>query len=149
MKLFSSSDKNNKSLHNTLHIVKGLGHTPMTDWVAILLIGICALVGIMIFTTVHYMSTSGFIENLPAQQSNTEAAQIKTKEEKLRDVIELYTKRQQVHKGLLGNSQSIVVKDVKVENATSTVTATSTKDQVNASRTNTTPVATSTPSASN
>jgi predicted PurR-regulated permease PerM len=134
MKLFSSANKNSTYLNNTLNTLKGLGHTPMLDWVAILLIGVCAFIGIIIFTMTHYLSTIGFIKNLPAQQSNTEAAQIKTKEEKLRDIIELYTNRQNMHNSLLENSELIITNDSKGENAASA--ATSTKDQANVQSTN-------------
>ncbi|MFM2383907.1 MAG: hypothetical protein RIQ72_479 [Candidatus Parcubacteria bacterium] len=124
MKLFHSTKKDNqKDLRASFDILRELGHTPMTDWVALLLIGIFAIVGIAFFTVLHYINSSAFIKELPSQDSNTEAAQIKTKEERLQDVIEIYTKKQKTHFELLGVTKSVVAKDTV---SASTTKATST-----------------------
>jgi predicted PurR-regulated permease PerM len=127
MKLFHSTKKDNqKDLQSSFDILRELGHTPMTDWVALLLISIFAIVGIAFFTFLHYINSNTFIEELPSQDPNTEAAQIKTKEERLQDVIEIYSKKQKTHLDLLGTTKSVVAKDTvsaSTTKATSTPTA--------------------------
>ncbi len=130
MKLFHSTKKDNqKDLHISFDILRELGHTPMTDWVALLLISIFGIFGIAFFTVLHYINSSAFIKELPSQDSNTEAAQIKTKEERLQDVIEIYTKKQKTHFDLLGVTKSVVAKDTvsaSITKATSTPLSTGT-----------------------
>lgn len=126
MKLFHSTKKDTqKDVRASFDILRELGHTPMTDWVALLLISILAIVGIAFFTVLHYINTSSFIKELPSQDSNTDAAQIKTKEERLQDVIEIYTKKQSAHLELLGVTKSTVAKDT-VSASTTKATSTST-----------------------
>jgi predicted PurR-regulated permease PerM len=155
MKLFHSTKTtkkdSKKDLRASFDILRELGHTPMTDWVALLLITIFGVIGIAFFTVLHYVNSSAFIRELPSQDSNMEAAQIKTKEERLQDVIEIYSKKQKAHFDLLGVTKSVVAKDIvsaSTTKATSTSVSTGTITGSSTSTPDATSLATSTESAS-
>jgi predicted PurR-regulated permease PerM len=127
MKLFHSTKKDTqKNIKASFDTVRELGHTPVTDWMAILLVCILVVLGIAIFTTSHYLQASTFIKELPTQNTNTDAAQIRTKEERLQDTLKMYTKKQEAHNDLLGITKSVVAKDILVATSTATSTAIST-----------------------
>lgn len=125
MKLFTSKNSSHKTKHMP-NILQGLGYTPMADWVMILLVSLCIMVIISAFSISRYFHVHSIIENLPEQNNSNNAGQIKTKEEKLKDLVDLYTKRKQRHLLLLGESKATVTQDVIESNSVATSTGTST-----------------------
>lgn len=112
------SEKNKKTLFK--NYLKKIGKNPEQDWVIIIFILVVLVFIGVTFSVVVYYKTGVFIKNALEQVKPSVKNIIKTKEEELREIINVYVTRSAVHNTILGQSNLLVEINVATTTATTT-----------------------------
>lgn len=110
-------------------ILGKVGKNPEQDWMLVLIICVTLVISVLVFLGLDFFKTQAFIKSGITSTDATGGVNVKTKEEELRDIIDVYVKKKQAHEALLGRSK------FEVEKAPATTTASTTASTV-ASSTN-------------
>ena len=99
------------------YLLSNIGKNPELDWVSVLIVFFGLCIGVIalsvgLFFQVHYFITHQLEDAHTPQISNT-----KTKEEELRELVQIYQEKKEKHQELLGTS------DIRVEQPVATSTA--------------------------
>lgn len=103
-----------------------LGKNSVQDWFVIVLIFSFLFLILIVFSVINFISIKSFIKDGPVTSDGVDKQKIKSKEEELRDIINIYVEKEKSHTSIFKNSKAEIEKPVATTTASTTGSVAST-----------------------
>lgn len=98
----------------------------MQDWFIVVLVFSVLFLFLIIFSVINFVSIKSFIKDGPVAVDGVDRQKIKSKEEELREIINIYVEKEKSHASIFKNSKAEIEKPVATTTASTTASVAST-----------------------